>query len=75
MDLERPAYCMFWPERLPVITPLDFSLWVYVKDKAFLAPVDDLQTLNSKDYRSNHIYHAGNTSKHLCEIEYRLDIF
>jgi len=31
-----------WPPRSPDITPLDFFLWRYVKDKMFLTPVPDI---------------------------------
>jgi len=35
-----------WPPRSPDITPLDFFLWGYVKDKVFLTPVPDI--INAK---------------------------
>jgi hypothetical protein len=28
-----------WPPQLPVLTPLDFSVWGYVKHKEFLPPL------------------------------------
>ena len=31
-----------WPPRSPDITPLDFFLWGYVKDKVFTTPVADI---------------------------------
>ena len=31
-----------WPPRSPDITPLDFCLWGYVKDKVFSTPVPDI---------------------------------
>jgi len=37
-----------WPPRSPDITPLDFSLWGYVKDKVFSAPVPDITNLKAR---------------------------
>jgi hypothetical protein len=28
-----------WPPQSPDLTPLDFSVWVYVKDKAYVPPL------------------------------------
>jgi len=37
-----------WPPRSPDITPLDFLLWGYVKDKVFLTPVPDITNLKAR---------------------------
>jgi len=37
-----------WPPRSPDITPLDFSLWRYVKDKVFSTPVPDITNLMAR---------------------------
>ncbi|KAJ9587544.1 hypothetical protein L9F63_019024 [Diploptera punctata] len=36
-----------WPPRSPDITPLEFFLWVYVKDRVFATPVQDLHDLRT----------------------------
>jgi len=37
-----------WPPRSPDITPLDFFLWRYVKDKVFWTPVPDIRNLKAR---------------------------
>ena len=37
-----------WPPRSPDITPLDFFLWGYVKDKVFSIPVPDITNLKAR---------------------------
>ena len=37
-----------WPPRSPDISPLDFFLWGYVKDKVFLTPVPDITNLKAR---------------------------
>ena len=34
-----------WPPRSPDLTPLDFFLWGYVKDRVFATPVNDIGEL------------------------------
>ena len=36
-----------WTPRSPDITPLDFFLWCYVKDRVYRMPVRDIETLQS----------------------------
>ena len=63
-----------WPPRSPDITPLDFFLWGYVKDKAFSTPVPDITNLKA---RITDVFATitedmlGNTRR---EIDYRLDV-
>ena len=37
-----------WPPRSPDITPLDFFLWGYVKDRVYATQVPDLETLKRR---------------------------
>jgi hypothetical protein len=37
-----------WPPRSLDINPLDFVLWVYVKDKVYSTPVPDIDTLKAR---------------------------
>jgi len=37
-----------WPPRSPDITPHDFFLWGYVKEKVFSTPVPDITNLNAR---------------------------
>ena len=37
-----------WPPRSPDITPVDFFLWGYVKDKVFSTPVRDITNLKAR---------------------------
>jgi len=51
-----------WPSRSPDITPLDFFLWGYVKDKVFSTPVPDTTNLKGKNNRRfcyNNWRHVG----------------
>jgi len=41
-----------WPPQSPDITPLDFFLWGYVKDKVFSTPVPDITNLEGKNNRT-----------------------
>jgi len=51
-----------WPPRSPDITPLDFFLWEYVKDKVFSTPVPDITKLKARNNRRfcyNNWRHVG----------------
>ena len=37
-----------WPPHSPHLTPLDFFLWGYVKDRAFATPVNDIGELRTR---------------------------
>ena len=37
-----------WPPRSPDITPLDYFLWGYVKDKVFSTSVPDITNLKAR---------------------------
>jgi len=63
-----------WSPRSPDITPLDFFLWGYVKDKVFSTPVPDITNLKAR------ITDAFATiTEHMLEntwreTDYRLDV-
>ena len=63
-----------WPPRSPDITPLDFFLWGYVKDRVYRTKVRDLQILRARITEAI----ASVTPEMLAnvwrEVEYRLDI-
>ena len=40
-----------WPARSPDVTPCDFFLWGYVKDRVYKTPVNDIDHLKKKDPR------------------------
>jgi len=54
-----------WPPRSPDITPLDFFLWGYVKDKVFSTPVPDITNLKARNNR--HLYYNNwrNVGQHV----------
>ena len=37
-----------WPARSPDVTPCDFFLWGYVKDRVYKTPVNDIDHLKEK---------------------------
>ena len=37
-----------WPPRSPDLTPLDFLLWGYVRDRVYATPVRDINHLREK---------------------------
>jgi len=64
-----------WPPRSPDITPLDFFLWGYVKDKVFSTPFPDITNL--KATRITDAFAA--ITEHMLEntwreTDYRLDV-
>ena len=63
-----------WPPRSPDITPLDFFLWGYVKDRVYATHVPDLNTLRRRITDAV----ASITQEMLHnvwrEVEYRLDV-
>ena len=63
-----------WPPRSPDITPLDFFLWGYVKDKVFLTQVPDIPNLKARitdAFATITEDMLGNTWR---ETDYRLDV-
>ncbi|KAJ4451991.1 hypothetical protein ANN_03475 [Periplaneta americana] len=39
---------IWWPQRSPDLTPLDFFLWGYVKDRVFATPLNDIVELRTR---------------------------
>jgi len=63
-----------WPTRLPDITPLDFFLWGYVKDKVFSTPVPDITNLKARITDSFATIIEDILENTWTEIDYRLDV-
>ena len=63
-----------WPPRSPDITPLDFFLWGYVKDRVYRTPVLDVETLQSRIIEVLATVNEEMLENTWREIEYRLDI-
>ena len=62
-----------WPPRSPDITPLDFFLLGYVKDRVYRTPVRDVETLQSRIIEVLAIVNEEMLENTWREIEYRLD--
>jgi len=58
-----------WPPRSPDITPIDFFLWGYLKDKVFSTAVPDITNLKAFATITEDM--LENTWR---EIDYRLDV-
>lgn len=63
-----------WPPRSPDMTPLDFFLWGFVKDKVYRTPVTDIVDLRGRIYDAIELVTPEMLSRVWQEIEYRLDI-
>ena len=63
-----------WPPRSPDITPLDFFLWGYVKNRVYRTPVRDVETLQSRIIEVLATVNEEMLENTWREIEYRLDI-
>ena len=63
-----------WPPRSPDITPLDFLLWDYVKDRVYRTPVRDVETLQSRIIEVLAAVNEEMLENTWREIEHRLDI-
>lgn len=63
-----------WPPRSPDITPLDFFLWGYVKDRVYATPVKDLQDLKQRIRIVINSVTEQMLRNTWREIDYRLDI-
>ena len=56
------------------ITPLDFFLWGYVKDRVYQTPVQDLVTLRERIVEAIQAIDVDMLQRVWMEMEYRLDI-
>jgi len=63
-----------WPTRSPDITPLDFFLWRYVKDKVFSTPVPDITNLKARITDVFATITEDMLENTWREIDYRLDV-
>ena len=49
VSMKEKAQCVLWyHETKSPVTPLDFLLWGYVKDKVFSTPVPDITNLKAR---------------------------
>ena len=63
-----------WPPRSPDITPLDFFLWRYVKDKVFSTPVPDITNLKARITDGIATVTEVTVENTWRETDYRLDV-
>jgi len=63
-----------WPPRSPDITPLDFFLRGYVKDKVFSTPVPDITNLKARITDAFATITEDMMENTWREIDYRLDV-
>jgi len=66
---------MAWPPQSPNLTPLNFSLWGYIKDKGFIPPLPaTLEELQAQVTEAVVTIDAGMINRILDEIAYRWEI-
>jgi len=63
-----------WSPRSPDITPLDFFLWGYVKDKVFSTPVPDITNLKARITDAFATITEDMLKNTWRETDYRLDV-
>jgi len=63
-----------WPPRSPDITPLDFFLWRYVKDKMFSTPVPDITNWKARIIDTFVTVTEDMLENTWSQIDYRLDV-
>ena len=63
-----------WPPQSPDITPLDFSLWRYVKHKVFSTPVPDITNLKARITDAFATITEDMLENTWREIDYRLEV-
>jgi len=63
-----------WPPRSPDITPFDFFLWGYVKDKVFSTPVPDITNLKARVTDGIATITEDMLENTWRETDYRLDV-
>ena len=62
------------PPRSPDITPLDFFLWGYIKDKVYSTPVPNVETLKARVTAALATVTMEMLENTWREIEFRLDV-
>ncbi|MCQ7131119.1 DUF4817 domain-containing protein [Salmonella enterica] len=65
---------ILWPPRSPDITPLDFFLWGYLKDRVYHTKVRDIDDLKRRIVEVVATINARHLERTWTEIEYRLDV-
>ena len=65
---------MAWPPRSPDITPLDFFLWGYVKDRVFHTTVHDIDELKTRITDAIASVDMSMLDRTWREIQYRFDL-
>jgi hypothetical protein len=63
-----------WPSRSPDITPLDFFLWGYVKDKVYASRVTRVEDLKTRIRDVITTIDGGMLSRTWEQLEFRLDV-
>jgi transposase len=64
-----------WPPRSPDLTPCDFFLWGYVKDKVYVPPLtSDLDELKQRITRAVESINVDMLHRVWNELDYRLDV-
>ena len=63
-----------WPPRSPDLTPLDFFLWGYVKDKVYGVKINDLAHLKARITEAINSVTPDMLGRVWDELEYRLDV-
>ena len=71
IERDGPTPC---PTRSPDITPVDFFLWGYVKDKVFSTPVRDITNLKARITDAFATINEDMLENTWREIDYRLDV-
>jgi hypothetical protein len=66
---------LLWPAKSPDITPCDFFLWGYVKDRVFVPPLPrDLADLKARIVAAVKNIDAPMLTRVWQELEYRIDV-
>ncbi|GBM37372.1 hypothetical protein AVEN_48145-1 [Araneus ventricosus] len=65
---------MAWPPRSPDITPLDFSLWGYVKQHVYIERISDINHLKQRITVIIHSVTPDVLTRVWEELDYRLDV-
>ena len=63
-----------WPPRSPDLTPLDFFLWGYVKDRVYRVKIKDLTHLMTRITDVINSIRPEMLANVWRELEYRLDV-
>jgi len=75
-SMKEKSQCVLWyhETKSSDITPLDFFLWGYVKDKVFSTPVPDITNLKARITDAFVTITEDMLENTWREIEYRLDV-